>query len=114
MTPEKRKELRQSFEKYVEQYLLAPQGRQHLADFPKVRTQGRENYRLVVESRRSGKDITDLLLARWLPHTNTAPNRERNCWVHVAPAITGDIKKWFENSNWVKRDDWPRVAELIF
>lgn len=114
MTPEKRAELEQGFAKYVEQYLLASQGQQHLAAFPKVRAQGRENFRVIVESRRTGVDITDQLLARWLPHSDSSSNRARDCWVHVAPAITGDIKKWFENSNWVKRDDWPRVADLIF
>jgi len=114
MTPEKRIELEAEFAKYVEQYLLRPQGQQHLEDFPRVRAQGRENYRLVVERKRSGADATDLILTRWLPHTNSAVNRERDCWVHVAPAVTGDIKKWFENSNWVKKEDWPRVADLIY
>jgi hypothetical protein len=114
MTPEKRIELEQGFAKYIEQYLLAPEGRQHLDDFARVRAQGRDNYRSVVESRRAGADITDLLLSRWLPHSNSAPNRSRGCWVHVAPAITGDVKKWFENSKWVNKNDWSRVADLIY
>jgi AAA domain (dynein-related subfamily) len=114
MAPEKRVELERGFAKYVEQYLLAPEGRRHLAEFARVRAQGRDNYRTVVESRRANADITDLLLNRWLPHANSTSNRNRGCWVHVAPAVTGDIKKWFENSNWVNKEDWPRVADLIF
>jgi hypothetical protein len=114
MTPEKRAELEAEFAKYVEQYLLAPQGRQHLADFPRVRTEGRSNFNLVVERKRSGQDVTDLLLTRWLPHTNSAQNRDRGCWIHVAPAITGDVKKWFENSKWVRSEDWHLVANLVY
>jgi hypothetical protein len=114
MTPARREELERLFQEYVQTYLLAPEGRKHMADFPKVRQQGCTNYTEVTEATKAGRDITNLVLLKWLPHTDSKIHRDQGAWVHLAPAITGDFKKWFESTKWVKTDAWPKVARLIY
>lgn len=48
-----------------------------------------------------------------LPHTDTAGNREKGAWVHIAPAIQGNVKKWFEGARWTKPEDWPAISDAI-
>jgi len=57
--------------------------------------------------------VTDLVLAKLLPHANTGPNRARGAWIHVAPTITKDIRSWFENAGWKVPSEWPGVAALV-
>jgi hypothetical protein len=48
-----------------------------------------------------------------LPHNDTAGNRERGAWVHIAPTIRGDVKRWFEGARWTRPEDWPVIADAI-
>jgi len=62
---------------------------------------------------KEGQDVTDLVLLKMLPHSNTTNNRGRDAWIHVAPSVTKDIQQWFEGAGWTKPDDWPVVAQTI-
>jgi hypothetical protein len=44
--------------------------------------------------RKAEKDITDLVLYKLLPYSNTRHNRDAGYRISVTPAITKDIKKW--------------------
>ncbi len=33
--------------------------------------------------------------------------------MHIAPAIRGDLKRWFENKGWTRAEDWPAIADAI-
>lgn len=33
--------------------------------------------------------------------------------MHIAPAIQGNVKRWFEGAGWTKPDDWPEIAKAI-
>ncbi|MCJ7446540.1 MAG: hypothetical protein MUO72_02490 [Bacteroidales bacterium] len=49
-----------------------------------------------------------------LPYANTKHNREKGYRISVMPAITKDIKIWFENVGWHKPENWPKVGDAIF
>lgn len=85
----------------------------HLNAYEEGRNQGRLNFDSVVEARERGENVTALVLLKLLPHTDTAGNRERGAWVHIAPAIQGAVKKWFENKGWTRPEDWPTIADAI-
>ncbi|MCX6026138.1 MAG: hypothetical protein NTY23_07775 [Chloroflexi bacterium] len=34
--------------------------------------------------------------------------------ISIAPAITRDLRKWFENAGWQSRANWPKAASAIF
>jgi hypothetical protein len=56
---------------------------------------------------------TEKVLQKLLPHTDSAAHKKSSAWIHVAPAIQGDIRNWFEAAGWTKREDWPKIASAI-
>jgi hypothetical protein len=64
--------------------------------------------------KQENKSITDEVLTKLLPYNDTRHNRERGYRISVAPVITGDVKKWFENVRWQTSDNWDKVAESIY
>lgn len=94
-------------------FVSSDEGAAHLAAYPEVREIGRKNFLMVVEAQEAGQDVTDLVLTRLLPHRDTRANRARGAWIHIAPAITADVKTWFENAGWVNPEDWPRISRTI-
>ena len=63
----------------------------------------------------TGRVLTsrELVLNGLLPHKDTVHNRQRGAWVHIAPAVTRDIREWFEGAGWVKPEDWPAIASSV-
>jgi 5-methylcytosine-specific restriction enzyme B len=49
-----------------------------------------------------------------MSYAQTANNSKRNVWIHHAPAITKDLKQWFEGAGWTKPEDWSKIAQAIF
>ena len=94
-------------------YMQTLDGMHHLEAYEKGRAQGRLNFESVVEASDGGQDVTELVLLKLLPHNDTAGNRDRGAWVHIAPAIRGDVRRWFESKRWTRPDDWPAIAEAI-
>jgi 5-methylcytosine-specific restriction enzyme B len=94
-------------------YLGTLEGMRHLDAYEEGRKQGRLNYRSVLEARERGEDVTDLILLKLLPHNDTVGNRERGAWVHIAPAIQGNVKRWFAGARWTRPEDWPAIADAI-
>ncbi len=109
----KRREMELLFEECAREYLPTPEGRRHLAAYEEGRERARASWAEIVAARDAGEDVTDRVLRELLPYTDSAANREAGAWVHVAPAITGDLRNWFEAKGWQKPDDWQRVAEAI-
>ena len=94
-------------------YLVSPAGRDHLASYAKSRATGLANLATIRERRSRGEDVTDQILDGLLPHSNTPHNRKRGAWTFIAPAITKDIRTWFERKGWARPEDWPQVAAAI-
>ena len=94
-------------------YLDTPKGAEHLRQYDPQRAQGRENYEETVAMAERGEDITEQVLSKLLPHAETTANVQRGAWIHVARAVTKDIRVWFERAGWRKPEDWPEVAQMI-
>ena len=53
------------------------------------------------------------MLLRLLPYADNQRNRDAGAWIHLAPTINGDIRKWYERSGWTRPEDWPKIASAI-
>jgi hypothetical protein len=114
VSEERKAKFRELYEEFSRDYLSEPRGQQHLQRYREVRIEGRNNLRDIREEfERAGKIPTDRVLRQLLPHTNSAAHRASGAWIHVAPAIQGEIKTWFERAGWTKHEDWPQVATAI-
>lgn len=109
----KRREMESLFEEFGRTYLTTQEGREHQAAYERDRVQARQNYEEILEARNQGDDVTDSVLLKLLPYVDSASNREKGAWIHVAPSITGDLKRWFEAKGWREPGDWTEVAEAI-
>lgn len=102
------------FTEFADTYLRTSKGKQHVGYYAKSRKEAQESYKSINDAFAQGQDITDLVLLKMLPYQNTAPNRDKGVWIHMAPAIISDVKSWFENKGWASKTDWPAIATAIF
>lgn len=112
-TQDKHAEFRSLFQEFLSTYCASTAGKSHAARYAAGREAGRANYRRIITEASANRDITDQVLLKLLPHADTAGNRERQAWIHIAPAITKDAKQLFEGAGWVRKEDWPEVAAAI-
>jgi len=99
---------------FEKRYLLEPAGQRHLAQYKKEGDEVARYWSEIKKAKQEGKPITDLVLEKLLPYSNTIHNREKGYRVSVAPAITRDLRKWFENAGWQQPDNWDNVANAIY
>ena len=111
--PQKVQEFAKLFSEFAASYPSSPEGQRHIQRYPECRQQGEANFQAAVASAGRGEDVTDFVLLKLLPYENTAPNRGRGAWIHIAPSVTKDIKSWFEGARWTKPEDWPKIAQAI-
>ena len=111
---EKNNEFIKLFKDFIKSYPYTPDGLRHQKVYHEQRQKGKENFQAIVSAYESGEDISELVLLQLLPYALTANNSQRNVWIHHAPAIDKDIKKWFEGALWTKSEDWPNIAQAIF
>ncbi len=94
-------------------YMPTPECKRAWELYAEGRSTARANLAKIEEADRRGEDITDLVLNGLLPYADSPNNRARGCWISVAPAINGDVKKWFNSSGWITEDEWPQSARAI-
>ena len=99
---------------FEKNYLLEPAGQKHLSLYKKEREEVRRYWAEIKKAKQEGRQITDIILQKLLPYSNTPHNREKNYRISVAPAIIRDLKKWFENKGWQHPDNWDSVANALF
>jgi hypothetical protein len=99
---------------FERKYLLGPAGQRHQAIYRKEREEVARYWATTKKAKERGERITDLVLEKLLPYSNTHHNREKGYRISVAPTITKDLKKWFENAGWQQSDNWDNVASAIF
>jgi 5-methylcytosine-specific restriction protein B len=114
ISPQKKTEFIALFDEFVRDYLSQPQGQSHLGRYDDGRAQGRRNFDKIVAAANRREDVTDLVLRLLLPYTDSATHRASGVWIHIAGAIQGDIKEWFQGAGWTSPEDWPKVAQAIF
>ena len=113
VSPELRTNFRNRFEKFVPDYLATSAGLEHRELYEKVRATGRANFDAIVAAQDKAEDVTQRVLTQLLPHADTEAHRTGGYWIHVAPAINGDIRTWFEAAGIQTPENWPHVAEAI-
>jgi hypothetical protein len=106
-------QFRELFHEFSVSFLNTDKGKKHSSVYEGQREEARRNYDDITARADGGEDVTDLVLHKLLPHANTKGNRERGSWIHVAPAVTKDVRMFFERAGWTKPEDWPKVAEAI-
>lgn len=109
----KKAEFKSLFAEFAEAYLDTSEGEDHLKFYAEGRSKGLANLSSIREAAKRGEDVTDRVLRGLLPHTNSAAHRASGAWIHIAPAVQGDIKEWFEGAGWTKPQDWPKIATAI-
>ena len=113
MDASKRNEFSRLFAQAVEEYINTPDGQEHLAQYARGRDEAKRNLDDILARRERGEDVTDLVLLKLLPYSDSERNRQAGAWVHIAPAVTGNLKLWYERARRTKPGDWPHVAEAI-
>lgn len=111
ITEEKKQEFAMLFQEFINSYLLTPNGLRHLSAYNEQRKQGKINFETVINALKNKEDITDLVLLKLLPYTNTEENKKRGAWIHIAPALSTDVRIQFGRT---KPIDWNLIAEEIF
>jgi 5-methylcytosine-specific restriction enzyme B len=106
-------QLRRLLEEFKDSYAESDVGRKHLRMYPEIRSTAASGLAQVRAARDAGQDVTDLVLLKFLPHTDTTVNRARGAWISVAPAINADVRAWFEGAGWVDPNDWPQLSRAI-
>lgn len=109
----KRDEFQTLYTQAYEQYLTTEAGRAHLAFYASQRAEARGNLEEIRAMRARGEDITDAVLLKLLPYADTTPNRAAGAWACITPAITGNVRHWFERAKWTQRSDWPAIAQAL-
>lgn len=94
--------------------MLEPAGQRHKAAYGKERTDVLQYWSHIKAAKAVGRDVTESVLGKLLPYSNTRHNREKGYRISIAPAITKDLRKWFENAGWQQPDNWDRVANAIY
>src|SRR5712692_8005558 len=101
------------FSEFAATYLVSPEGQKHINTYVQLRSAAEANWEALTRADEVGKDVTQEVLLKLLPWADTAANRQKGAWVHIAPAITGDLVSWFENAGWTRHEDWPLIAHAI-
>jgi len=110
---DKRSEFARLFEEFARTYPGTTGGQQHIEGYERGREDARRNYGAIIAAVDRGEDVSEQVLLKLLPHADSDSNRQKGAWICLAPAVTGDVKRWFERKGWAKPDDWPAIAEAI-
>jgi len=110
---DKGEQFAEQFNEFSDAFLNTEKGRKHISVYEGQRAEARRNFADITARADSGEDVTHLVLQKMLPHGDTRGNRERGSWIHVAPAITKDVKMLFEGAGWAKAEDWPQIAQAV-
>src|SRR5438552_12243127 len=94
ITVEKRALFNSYATEFEKSYLLEPAGQRHKAAYGQERTQALQYWSDIKAAKTSGQDVTEPVLSKLLPYSNTRHNREKRYRISIAPAITKDLRKW--------------------
>ena len=113
MVGDKKAELVGLFRKFASTDLSSPDGRRYMDLCNEGRGQGRRNFRNINVAFSRGEDITEEILLKLLPYTDSMANRQKEAWIHTAPVISENVKEWFQKSGLTQPDSWPLVAKAV-
>lgn len=114
LTDEQKSRIEAFAKEYEEKYLKTDVGKRHLRSYDKERDEVKRIFKRTKEKYEKDEDITEDVLRHLLPHSDTKYIRKKGYRVSTWPAITKDVKLWFEGIGWQKKENWPNVAKSIF
>jgi hypothetical protein len=106
-------ELVKRFQRFRQEYLDTPEGREHRQNQLQEQQDVQEIFEELCAKQQQGADVTDEVLKRLLPYTNTEGNRARGNRVSTWPCISKDIRAWFEGTKWKTSSEWPDTAQWL-
>lgn len=109
---EKREEFLNLFKEFVSTYLLLSEGEKHSAYYEIGRKHARKNLEDIKAALGRGEDVTEHVLLKLLPYSDTPSNRDQGNWISIAPAFSADLRIKFEAAGW-RKDGWAEVASMI-
>jgi len=107
-------ELQERIHWFKEGYLDTPAGQKHLAVTEAEPKEVKKIFEEIREKYLADQDITDDVLRRLLPHTDSEFHRNNDYRVSTWPCIQRDVRSWFEGAGWKKPEDWEPTARLLF
>ncbi len=88
--------LHEMIEWYKDEYLEAPVGQDQLAQMETESREVKRMFKKIQEKRDSDEDITENVLKRLLPHTDSEYHRENGYRISTWAAVRKDVRGWFE------------------
>jgi MoxR-like ATPase len=82
--------------------------------YARPRQSAQQNYEAIAHLDAQGIDITDAVILKLLPHTDTEQHRGQGVWVHANALITGDLRRWYEASGMTRPGNWPTIAYALW
>src|SRR5688572_28404357 len=82
--------------------------------YARPRQSAQQNYDAITHLDAQGIDITDAVILKLLPHTDTEQHRLQGAWIHANALITGDLRRWYEASGMTRPADWPTIARALW
>jgi len=102
------------YREFLAEFGSVEKGRRHASITEKSRLDAERIFREIRALEEAEADLTDAVLNGLLPHMDTQPNRNRGAWVSIAPAVTKDIRSWFEGSKLHRPEEWPDIARALW
>lgn len=102
------------FKEFLVTFGSGPKGALHADILAKSREEAAKNYQRVRELEAANGDFTDAVLDGFLPHAKTKQIIARGAWISIAPAVSSDIRSWFEGAGLKSPGDWPEVARALW
>jgi 5-methylcytosine-specific restriction protein B len=95
-------------------FLAAPAGEVQRLAYLRARQSGQQNYATVAQLDAQGIDITNAVLLKLLPYSDTELHRAQGAWIHNAGFITGELRRWYEASGMTQAGAWPTIARALW
>lgn len=106
--------LKEQIDRFKADYLRSPKGQQILEQHELEPGEVRQVFSEIEAKYAVGKDITDDVLRKLLPHFDSAFHRENGYRISTWPCIRKDIRDWFQNIGWKRPEDWPQTTVMLF
>jgi hypothetical protein len=113
-TATRRKELDSLLAGYAEACHPGSDERARLEAWPELRRLAQQNWVLMMESYRSGQDVSATALWQLLPYKETPIAKSRGAFCHPAAAFRDDPRARFAGAGWIEEDQWPAVGRGLF
>jgi hypothetical protein len=99
---------------YSQTFFATPEGKAHWLAYSRARQSAQQNYAAIAQLDAQGIDMTNAVLLKLLPHTDSEPHRAQGAWIHPAAFIKGDVRRWYEASGMTRADAWPTIARALW